>query len=145
MKRTLLYTQFPLYQTLTCVCVHGVFCRSCTFPGCWFRHSVTEQLRPSALRERTQPDVQWRHLERQKQCQWAHERMLFFIQSVKWIIAAWIPVLISPHLYTFLCCRSFRPEAVCRPADQMCRAAWINTDRRQHCLLPSHQQEGGCW
>lgn len=73
---------------------------------------------------------------------WAHA---FFIQSVKWIIAAWIPVLISPHLYTFLCCRSFRPEAVCRPADQMCRAAWINTDRGQHCLLPSHQQEGGCW
>lgn len=74
-----------------------------------------------------------------------HTSACFFIQSVKWIIAAWIPVLISPHLYTFLCCRSFRPEAVCRPADQMCRAAWINTDRRQHCLLPSHQQEGGCW
>lgn len=33
------------------------------FPGCWFRQSVPEQLRQSFVWERTQPNVQRRHLE----------------------------------------------------------------------------------
>lgn len=44
-----------------------------------------------------------------------------------------------------MCHRSIRPEAVCRAPHKVCGPAGTHSDHRQHCVLPSHQQERGCW